>query len=373
MSEGLSATRIAHTEAYTPVAPDVWAMNVGVVLLNFGEPAGPDREAVTEYLERIFFDNADLERYDSESAARERARTLAERRAPALLEEYEEIGGSPLKEQAAAQAERLQSELERRGFDARTYLGYQYVEPLIGDAVATAFDDGVGHVIGLPVYPLSGPSTNVFAVDDLEAAVDERDREVEWHAVTGWHRHPTYPRMRAENVQSFVSEAGLDLQAPDTELVFSAHGTALSYLEEGSRYDQYVEEYTETIAALLGVDEYTLGFQNHENRDVSWTEPDIETAIESVDADRVVVEPASFLHEQSETLSELDLELAAEAEAAGLEFYRVPVPHGEPRLAGIMADLVEPFVAGFDPHHYQLRKCECRDEPGTYCLNADFE
>lgn len=347
-------------------------MNVGVVLLNFGEPATPDREVVTTYLERIFFDNANLERYDTEAEARERARTLAERRAPALIEEYEEIGGSPLKAQAEAQAEALQAELEGRGYDAATYLGYQYTEPLIGDAVAAAFEDGVEHLIGFPVYPLSGPSTNVFAVDDLEAAVRDRDRDVMWNAVTGWHRHPTYPRMRAENIQSFVSQAGLDLQDPETELLFSAHGTALHYLDEGSRYDQYVDEYTETVAALLGVDDYTLGFQNHENRDIPWTEPDVEDAIGTVDAERVVVEPASFLHEQSETLSELDVELAEEAEAAGLEFYRVPVPHDEPRLPGIMADLVEPFVADFDPSYYQLRQCQCRDEPGTYCLNADL-
>ncbi|MFW5920051.1 MAG: ferrochelatase [Halanaeroarchaeum sp.] len=347
-------------------------MNVGVVLLNFGEPATPDRAVVTKYLERIFFDNADLERYDTEAEARERARNLAERRAPALIEEYEEIGGSPLQEQAEAQAESLQAELEGRGYDVTTYLGYQYTEPLIADAVETAFADGAEHVIGFPVYPLSGPSTNVFAVDDLEAAVRDRDRDVQWNAVTGWHRHPTYPRMRAENVQSFVSQAGLDLDDPDTELVFSAHGTALHYLEEGSRYDQYVEEYTETVAALLGVEDYTLGFQNHENRDIPWTEPDIETAIESVDANRVVVEPASFLHEQSETLSELDIELAEEAADAGLEFARVPVPHDEPRLPGIMADLVEPFVADFNPSYYQLRQCQCREEPGTYCLNADL-
>ncbi|UWG47347.1 Protoheme ferro-lyase [Halanaeroarchaeum sp. HSR-CO] len=347
-------------------------MNVGVVLLNFGEPATPDRAEVTTYLERIFFDNADLERYDTEAEARERARTLAERRAPALIEEYEAIGGSPLQAQAEAQAESLQAELEGRGYDARTYLGYQYTEPLIGDAVEAAFDDGVEHLIGFPVYPLSGPSTNVFAVDDLEAAVRDRDRDVQWNAVTGWHRHPTYPRMRAENVQSFVSQSGLDLQDPDTELLFSAHGTTLHYLEEGSRYDQYVDEYTETMAALLGVDDYTLGFQNHENRDIPWTEPEVEEAIATVDAERVVVEPASFLHEQSETLSELDEELAEEAEAAGLEFYRVPVPHDEPRLPGIMADLVEPFIADFDPRYYQLRQCQCRDEPGTYCLNADL-
>ena len=71
-------------------------MHTGVALLNFGEPAEPEHDRVVDYLERIFYANADLEDADSEDAARERARKLAQRRAPGLLEEYEEIGGSPL-------------------------------------------------------------------------------------------------------------------------------------------------------------------------------------------------------------------------------------------------------------------------------------
>lgn len=345
-------------------------MHAGVVLLNFGEPAEPERSVVTDYLERIFYDNANLERFDSAEEARERARTLAERRAPGLIEEYEDIGGSPLQAQATAQADALQAELDRRDHDATTYVGYQYTEPLIEQTVERALDDDVDHLLGLPVYPLAGPSTNVFAVDDLENALEARDPSVEWNAVTGWHRHPVYPRMRAENIGDFLEREGLDMTDDGTELVFSAHGTATQYLEAGSNYDRYVDEYVETVAALLGVGEYTLGYQNHENRDIEWTEPDVETVIESIDAERVVVEPASFLHEQSETLSELDVDLREEATAAGLDFHRVPVPHDDDRLPGILADLVEPFIADFDPAYYQFRQCECRDEPGTYCLNA---
>ncbi len=348
-------------------------MDAGVVLLNFGEPGEATREAVVPYLERIFFDNADLEAYDSEEEARERARELAERRAPGLIEEYEEIGGSPLNEQADEQAEGMARELRDRGYDLTVYRGMQYTEPLIEDAAEQAAADGVEELIAVPVYPLSGPSTNIFAVDDLEAAVKAQDSDIEVNAVTGWHRHPTYTRLRAENVRSFLDEHDLDLEDPDTELVFSAHGTPMHYLEEGSRYDLYVEEFTETISAILGVEEFTLGFQNHANRDIPWTEPEIEDAIRSVDAERIVVEPMSFLHEQSETLSELDIELKEEADELGLDFYRVPVPHDDPRLYSVMADIVEPFLADFDPGYYQLRHCQCRDKPGTVCLNAQIE
>ena len=346
-------------------------MDTAVALLNFGEPAEPDREAVVDYLARIFYDNADLEAVDSEAEARARSRELAERRVDGLLEEYEAIGGSPLNAQAAAQADALEAELAERGHDVETVVGMQFTEPFVADAAERAREAGAERVIGLPVYPLCGPSTTVSALDDLEAAVDDAEGwDPAFDAVTGWHRHPTYTRLRADAVAETAADADIDLHDPDTTLFFSAHGTPRHYLDEGSRYDRYVEEWTATVAAMLGVDDYALGFQNHENRDVPWTEPDVESVVEDLDAERVVVDPVSFMHEQSETLSELDDELAEEAAARGIDFHRVPVPHDDARFPGVLADLVEPFVADFDPGYYNLRQCQCRDEPGTVCLNA---
>ncbi|WP_134672378.1 ferrochelatase [Halorussus marinus] len=345
-------------------------MTTGVVVLNFGEPSEPTRENVVAYLERIFLNNASLEEADTEEEARERARQLAERRAAGLIEEYEEIGGSPLNPQAEAQADALAAELDDRGYDVETYIGMQFTEPFIDDAVAAAREDGVDQLVGLPVYPLCGASTTVAALEELTGAVDERDWDVDVAEITGWHRHPLYNEIRADNVRRFADAHGLDLTDEDTELLYSAHGTPRHYLDEGSRYDTYVEEFCEVIARKLGVDSYTLGFQNHENRDIPWTEPDVEDAIETVEADRVVVEPISFMHEQSETLSELDDELAEEAAELGLDFYRVPVPHDDDRFGEVLGDIVEPFVGEFDPGYYQFRQCQCADSPNAMCLNA---
>ena len=71
-------------------------MKIGVLMLNFGEPENPTLEEVIRFLERIFARNASLE---SEKGS-DRARKLAEARAPGLIEEYQRIGGSPLNRQA---------------------------------------------------------------------------------------------------------------------------------------------------------------------------------------------------------------------------------------------------------------------------------
>ena len=87
------------------------------------------------------------------------------------------------------------------GHDAVVLVGMQFTEPAIADAVAGAREAGVDTLVGLPVYPLCGPSTNVAALADLRRAVDEAGWEVPVHEITGWHVHPEYtalPTWRGE-------------------------------------------------------------------------------------------------------------------------------------------------------------------------------
>lgn len=348
-------------------------MDPWILVVGFGEPPEPEESAVKRYLERIFFENMAIEGDMPEQAARERASELADRRLPGLMDEYEDIGGSPLQAHLEAYADGLGDELADRGLEAEVATATQYFEPTIPGALEEIAAIGPDRLVVLPMYPLCGPSTTVAAIASVTDALEEiEDWSPELAPIGGWHRHPGYNRLRAETVRSFVDEQGIDLTDPSVELVFSAHGTPVHYLEAGSRYDRYVEEYCDAQAALLGVDAYTLGFQNHGSRGVEWTQPDIEAAVESVDAEHVVVEPISFIHEQSETLSELDIELAEEAAEAGLAFDRVPVPHDHPKMPAVLADLVEPTVAGFDDTYYAFRPCQCAETPGTRCLSAPF-
>ncbi len=350
-------------------------METAIVLLNFGEPAVPEKDVVREYLTRIFYDNASLEDAETDEEAWERSRELAGRRLPSLMEEYNEIGGSPLQEQATQQAEALAETLADRGHDIEVYHAMQFMEPLITDLPETLAADGIDRVITVPIYPLCGPSTTVSSIDSLEAAIDEESGfDPDFTAITGWHRAPVYNRIRAEGIRSFLDEEGLDVSDPDTAFVFSAHGTPTKYLEAGSRYDQYVKEHAQAVAGIVGIDEYEVGYQNHANRGIEWTDPETEDVVVGLgeSAEQVVVEPMSFMHEQSETLVELDIDLAEDAAEVGLELFRVPVPHDDPRFPELLADVAEPFLSGFAPSYYQLRQCQCRNEEGTYCFNAEL-
>lgn len=352
-------------------------MKCGILVLNFGEPENPVASEVVPFLERIFTTNARLESDTTTEAVRSRSRELAERRAPGLIEEYRAIGGSPLNRQAREQADALGRELSERGQDVSIYNAMQFTEPTIREVVERARADGIERLVGLPVYPLCGASTTVASLDEVQRQAAEIDWAVELRAITGWHRHPFYTELRAEGIREVAREAGLDLNSGAARLVFSAHGTPIRYVEEGNRYVDYVLESCRLVAEAAGVSDYTIGYQNHANRGVEWTQPDVEKVVATLDAKAVVVVPISFMHEQSETLAELDIELKEEAEEAGLAFHRVPVPHDDPRFARVLADLVEPHLGEEDggapaggPGPSQ-GPCRCR--PGSFCLNQPGE
>ena len=346
---------------------------IGVLLLNFGEPESSDLLEVTSFLERIFAANATLEPGESAEHARQRSRELAMRRAPSLLEEYREIGGSPLRAQANDQAAALARELGARGHEAEVLLGMQFTEPTIDDAVARARAAGAERLVGLPVYPLCGHSTTVAALADLETALANIGWSVPLAQISGWHPHPRYLEIRRDAIRRCADAAGLDLTASENRLVFSVHGTPIKYLDAGSRYDRYAAECCARVAADAGAESFLLGYQNHSNRGIEWTQPEIDDVVRQAAASgvrRIVVDPISFMHEQSETLSELDVELREIAEEAGLEFHRVPIPHDDVRFAGVLADLVEAALNGGASGGIELRPCRCRPTEGVRCLNG---
>jgi protoporphyrin/coproporphyrin ferrochelatase len=340
-------------------------MKTEILLLNFGEPEHPVPEEVIPFLERIFSLNAPLMGHATPEEVAARSRRLAEERAPGLIEEYLSIGGSPLHAQARTQAEGVEAALLRRGHDARARVAYQFTRPSMAEAVAAAREAGAERVVGLPVYPLSGPTTTVAALAELSAEVERQGWAVPVHEIAGWHRHPGYLRLRADAVRALLARERLSLDDPETLLVFSAHGTPLRYLEGGSRYDVYVRDLCASLAEALGAPNYALGYQNHSNRPgVRWTEPEVADVIAGTSARRVVVDPVSFMHEQSETLAELDHALRGEAEARGIEFHRVPIPYDAPAFFDLLADLVEAAL------HEPATGCRCRGSSTTYCLNA---
>ncbi|MEX1184901.1 MAG: ferrochelatase [Gemmatimonadota bacterium] len=319
-------------------------MRTAVLLLNFGEPEDASLEEIVDFLDRIFTANAALEPNTSPREARVRSRRLAEARAESLLEDYRLIGGSPMNAQAREQADLVAAALERPGHDTAAFIGMQFTDPSIPAAMHAAADWGAERLVALPVYPVCGPSTTIAALGLVRAELGRTRWKVPLFEIRGWYTSPAYVELRAAAIRDVADRSGLSLTDGSAELVFSAHGTPLQYLA-GSDYGSHVEEHCRAVAAALGLTAYRLGYQNHAHRPtVPWTQPEIADVIRNVASRAVIVDPISFVHEQSETLVELDHELRAVAEGRGLRFERVPIAHDSPAFINVLAALVEPLL-----------------------------
>jgi len=148
------------------------------------------------------------------------------------------------------------------------------------------------------------------------------------------------------------------------------HGTPVRYLGEKGRYDRYVYEHCREVAEGLGAERYQVGFQNHANRRIVWTRPDNEDAIRECEERKLVVVPISFMHEQSETLAELDHELREFVEGLGKELHRVPVPHDDPRFPKLLASLVREAISEDPAASGRLSACRCCPLEPTWCTNG---
>jgi ferrochelatase len=344
-------------------------MSLGLLFINFGEPDEPTPEKVTAFLERIFLRNASLEGHTGEAAVA-RARELARQRAPGLLEAYAAIGGSPMNAQSVAQTESLRDELGRRGVHARAYSAFQYTDPAVAECVARAGEDGVDTLVAIPGYPLCGESTTAAALEDVRQALEATGAQMRLLALAGWHHHADYLRIQADHIRAYVTARELDLGRADTLLYFSVHGTPLKYLADGNRYDRYAFEHCRDVAAAVGARRYAVGFQNHGNRRVPWTQPDNEQRVRELGERHLVVVPISFMKEQSETLSELDHELRELVESLGKELHRVPVPWDAPAFARYLADRVEELLSPDPAAGGVLSRCRCCPASGTWCTNG---
>jgi protoporphyrin/coproporphyrin ferrochelatase len=227
-------------------------------------------------------------------------------------------------------------------------LGMQFTEPFIADAVKQARAANVEQIVALPVYPLCGPSTTVAALERVEA--DHEPAAVE-RAGPPDHRlapAPGLPEAAGGCHPRPAGENGCRLDDPRTKLVFSAHGTPMKYIEEGSRYDIYVRDFCADLARAVGAPEYVIGYQNHTNRPIEWTQPDVESVIAG-DRRRPRRRGSRQLHARA-VGNAGGAGPRAEGGGGGTRTRLLPRAHPPraPAFIAVLADLVEPFLAGVE-------------------------
>jgi len=326
-------------------------VTIGVALLDFGGPQGPDE--LVGFLRELLTDVLPGPKWLRATAAG----FIAPRRAKSVGPNYEMIGWSPLVPTHMAQADALREAL---GDDAPPIAsGMQFTPPTMDQCLDSLVARGVDRIVALPMYPHYSLATTGAAFNFFFEALERRGmKDTPVHYVPAYPEHPAYIEALAETIRKGVAA----LDGPDEEpvhLLFTPHGLPISFVERGDPYPQHIRATVRAVIRELGWrDPYHIGWQSRVGP-VQWLTPgtpEVMRRIKDAGGRRICLVPISFAAEHIETLHEIDIEYREEADHMGIEFYgRAPALGLEPRFIDALADLTRDAMASFD--RYSCVRC----------------
>ncbi|BBN48800.1 MULTISPECIES: ferrochelatase [Mycobacterium avium complex (MAC)] len=299
-----------------------------VLLLSFGGPEGP--EQVRPFLENVT-----------------RGRGVPPERLDHVAEHYLHFGGvSPINGINRALIEQL-----RAAQDLPVYFGNRNWEPYVEDTVKVMRDNGIRRAAVFTTSAWSGYSSCTQYVEDIaRARTAAGPGAPELVKLRPYFDHPLFVEMFA----GAIADAAAKVPA-GARLVFTAHSVPVAADERvGPRlYSRQVAYAARLVAAAAGYAEHDLVWQSRSGPpQVRWLEPDVADhlrALAESGTRAVIVCPIGFVADHIEVVWDLDEELRAQAESAGMLMARASTPNAQPRFARLAADLIDELRCGRTP------------------------
>jgi protoporphyrin/coproporphyrin ferrochelatase len=289
-----------------------------IVLLNLG---GPDSlEAVQPFLENLFNDR-DIFKLPFQKKL---AAFIAKKRAPKVQKEYKLIGGkSPIGMWTEKQRSLLENKLRTINPGTDVYIAMRYWKPLTQETAAAIESKGYDKIIMLPLYPHYSISTTGSSFNEWKSWYKGDPGKMEY--IDSYPTHPLYIKAINQRIDETLLRFPEDIRN-DVQLVFSAHGTPVSYLKKGDPYSFQIKE---TIEAVMkdrnNSHPYHRCFQSKVGP-AKWLEPSTSTMIEELAANgkkHLLIIPISFVSDHVETSFELDIEYRHVADKVNMKNYIV--------------------------------------------------
>lgn len=289
-----------------------------VVMFNLG---GPDSlDAVEPFLANLFSDR-DIFKLPFQGFM---AKFIASKRAPKVQKEYELIGSkSPIGHWTELQRRMLEDELRKSNPETDVIIAMRYWHPLTDKAARKVENGKYDKVVLLPLYPH-------YSVSTTGSSFNEWNREYKGDVskliyINDYFENETYARA----INKRIDEALLKFPEAvrgEVQLVFSAHGTPVSYVKKGDPYSHQIKK---TVSLIMkqrnNSHNYSECFQSKVGP-VKWLEPATDTMIEELAKEgkkHLLLIPISFVSDHVETLFELGIEYKHVADKVGIENYIV--------------------------------------------------
>ncbi|HZW38562.1 MAG TPA: ferrochelatase [Ignavibacteriaceae bacterium] len=294
-------------------------MKTAVVLLNLGGPDSP--EAVQPFLENLFND-PDIFKLPFQ---RQLAKFISTKRAPKIIKQYELIGGkSPIGMWTEIQRKKLENYIRlRKSYNTDVFVAMRYWKPLTQEVTPLVENGNYEKIIMLPLYPHYSVSTTGSSFNEWKRYYKGDKSKIIY--IDNYYENPLYIKALNQRIDEGLKNF-TDEEIKEVQLVFSAHGTPVSYVKKGDPYSGQIKK---TIEAVMNERDYDyphhLCFQSKVGP-AKWLEPSTSSKIEELASEEkkyLLIIPISFVSDHVETLFELNIEYRHVADAAGIKKYVV--------------------------------------------------
>jgi ferrochelatase len=285
-----------------------------LVLLNMG---GPRDKTEFEMFLRNMFNDENILTIKNSLIRSMVASIIVLSRKNSAWENYEKIGGeSPINKLTLMLIEKLQKRLP----DIYITQAMRYTPPFSGKSVLELKEKNIEDVTLLPLYPQYSTTTTKSSLDDF---IKNAEEEFNLKIIKPFFKDEKYNSAVVEKIEDAMS--GTDEE--EYNLIFSAHGLPQKVVDNGDPYEKEVNEHVDILKNMLinkGINfkSVSLAYQSKVGP-MKWLEPSLESRLEELKEQKVLINPISFIIDNSETVFELDIEYKEIAESFGIKDYRV--------------------------------------------------
>ncbi len=341
---------------------------VGVVLMNLGGPNNED--AVQPFLYNLFMDDDIIKIPLKGGVKKGLIKFITNKRAKVVAEKYKEINACPqgcLGPKTCSNrinkvisdccsstnplTERQRKALEKRLNEHSSEISYKvvtamrYWNPSTDDAIEELEKSDLDELVLLPLYPQFSYSTTASSYNEWTRRLKAKKIENKWkiHHIKDYHLHPSYIKGLSQRIDEGLMKFPEEIR-DQVHLLFSAHGTPVSFREAGDPYSFQIKATMEEVMKVRNHDfPYWLSFQSRVGP-IKWLEPNTEDFIKvlrNYGIKHVLVVPIAFVNDHIETLHEIGIEFKEVADEVGIEhFIHTEGLNDMPLFINCMEDLV---------------------------------
>jgi len=275
-----------------------------VLLLNMGGPATLDD--VDSFLYNLFSDPDIIRLPFSSLLQKPLAWLIAKKRHQEAIHNYASMGGgSPILKYTQAQASGL-----RQLSGCPVYIAMRYAEPFTTEAVRRLQQDGIQHVIALPLYPHFSYTTVGSSLNELKRVMQQEQAQFTVHVAPPYWEHAGYQAALAQTIREGLAMHTWSCPPEQVQVLFTAHSLPIKHIQRTQ--DPYPHQIQQCARQIMDryfpQNSWDLAFQSQVGR-MKWLGPRTDGVLHfyaGKKIENVLMVALSFVSDHVETLVEID-------------------------------------------------------------------